>query len=263
MTSTADSSTNLNAGPALPGEHNANAAPKVRVWLGGLAAFAVIAAIGLAVPVGSLGWRILVLVVVFHVGLVTLARRTGDEYLWRAWTVLAPLSVVMVLPDWFLSAVLGTLEFPDTGGPFIGAVPLFMAGMWTIALIPVVFVGALVAQRAGTRSASTPTASASVSADAVQRGLLVGAAAAAVAGLLMFWAAELVAPSIPIWQPVDVASFAGVAAYVLLPEAVLSAAAFVLVTTAGRIPRAATAALVVLLPFTYTGMLATSYQFLG
>ena len=235
-------------------------APHTRSWLLGFAAFAVIAGVGLAVPVGSLGWRILALVVIFHLGVVILARRTGDAYLWRTWSVLAPLSIVMVLPDWFLSAVLGTLEFPDTGGLFIGTVPLFMAGMWTIALMPVVLVGALVKQAAARREGSadgTPHGGEPV------RSVAIGAAAAAGAGLLMFWAAELVAPSIPIWQPVDVASFAGVAAYVLLPEAVLSAAAFVLVATAGRVPRAAITAMVILLPFTYTGMLATSYQFLG
>lgn len=239
------------ASPVLSGAESAGTEPQVRVWLLGFAGFAVLAGVGLALPFGALGWRILLLVVVFHVGLVVLARRTGDEFLWRAWTVLAPLSVVMVLPDWFLSAVLGSLEFPDTGGPFIGTVPLFMAGMWTIALLPIVLVGALVAQRVALADGGGT------------RSLAAGSAAAAVAGLVFFWAAELVAPSIPIWQPVDVPMFVGVAAYVLLPEAVLSAASFVLVATAGRIPRAATAALVVLLPFTYTGMLATSYQFLG
>ena len=239
------------ASPTLSRSGSAGTEPHVRVWLLGFAGFAVLAGVGLALPFGALGWRILLLVVVFHVGLVALARRTGDQFLWRAWTVLAPLSVVMVLPDWFLSAVLGSLEFPDTGGPFIGTVPLFMAGMWTIALLPIVLVGALVAQRFAPADGDW------------NRHVAFGAGGAAVAGLVFFWAAELVAPSIPIWQPVDVPMLAGVAAYVLLPEAVLSAAAFVLVATAGRIPRAATAALVVLLPFTYTGMLATSYQFLG
>lgn len=243
-----------------------SAFPNWRVWLLGLAGFALVAGVVLVLPIGALGWRILLLVLLFHFGLVMLAHRTGDEYLWRAWTVLAPLSVVMVLPDWFLSAVLGSLEFPDTGGPFIGTVPLFMAGMWTIALIPIVLVGALVEQRTGTAAESGGAAtgdSRGMAVAAVDRGLLMGATAAAIAGLIFFWVAELVAPSIPIWQPVDVPLFAGVAAYVLLPEAILSAAAYVLVATAGRVPRAATAALVALLPFTYTGMLATSYQFLG
>lgn len=214
----------------------------VRRWLVGFAAFAVIAVVGLAVPIGSLGWRILALVILFHVGTVVLARRTGDDLLWRSWCVLAPLSLLMVLPDWFLSAELARLNFPDTGAPFIGTVPLFMAGMWTIALLPPVLAGTVVAQR---------------------HGPAIGAAAAGGAGLVMFWAAELFAPLIPLWEPVGVAMVGGIATYVILPEIVLSASAYLLVASAGRIPRAATVWLTVLLPFTYTGMLATSYQFLG
>ena len=214
----------------------------VRRWLLGFAVFAVVAVIGLLIPVGSLGWRVLGLVVFFHIGTVLLARRTGDELLWRSWCVLAPLSVLMVLPDWFLSAELGSLIFPDTGAPFIGTVPLFMAGMWTIALLPIVLVGSIVARRGGP---------------------VVGAVAAGGAGLVMFWGAELAAPLIPLWEPVGVTMVAGVAGYVVMPEIVLSAAAFLLVATAGRIPTIATAALTVLLPFTYTGMLATGYQFMS
>lgn len=213
-----------------------------RLWAVGLTGFAVLAAVGLAIPLGALGWRVLILVVVFHLGVVILARRTGDPLIWRAWAVLAPMSVLMVLPDWYLSAELGTLVFPDTGAPYIGTVPLFMAGMWTIALMPIVWVTTLVARHVG---------------------VVAGVGVAAVVGVMFFWAAELVAPSIPLWEPVGVTMFAGVALYVLLPEMVLSAASFALVVTAGRIPGAATYALVVLLPFTYTGMLVTSHQFLG
>ena len=217
-------------------------APQVRVWFAGFGGFAALALVGLLVPIGDLGWRVLTLVVIFHVGTVIIARRTGDALLWRSWTVLAPMSVLMVLPDWFLSAEIGSLLFPDTGGPYIGTVPLFMAGMWTIALLPVVLVGTLVAK---------------------SRDVARAAVAAGLAGLVMFWAAELFAPAIPLWEPVDVAMFAGVATYVLIPEVVLSAAAFLLVVTYGRIDTRASWLLMVLLPFTYTGMLATSYQFLG
>lgn len=211
-----------------------------RVWGALLGGFTLLAALGLALPLGSLGVRVLVLVVLFHIGVVLVSRATADVLMWRAWVVLAPLSVVMVLPDWFLSAELGTLVFPNTGSPFIGTVPIFMAGMWTIALMPIVWVAATVARKVGIEKAS---------------------AVAALAGLVLFWAAELAAPLIPLWEPVGVTMFAGVAAYVLLPEMVLSAAAFLLVMW--RMPRWLTVGLVVLLPFTYTGMLATSYQFLG
>lgn len=218
------------------------AAPDLRVWLGGFGGFAVLAVIGLLLPIGPLGWRVLALVVVFHIGTVVLARRTGDASLWSAWTVLAPLSVLMVLPDWFLSAELGTLTFADTAAPFIDTVPLFMAGMWTIALLPVVFVGLMVSSRRSVRT---------------------GALAAAAAGFVMFWGAELFAPAIPLWEPVGVAMIGGIATYVIVPEIVLSLCAYLLVATRGMLPVSATTLGIVLLPFTYTGMLATSYQFLG
>lgn len=215
---------------------------QVRRWLVGLLAFAALAVVGLAVPIGQLGMRVLLLVVIFNVGVVVVARRTDDRVLWRAWAVLAPMSVLMVLPDWFLSAEVGSLNFPNTGAPYVGTMPLFMAGMWTVALLPVVLIGVVVADR---------------------RGMIAGTAAAAVSGVALFWAAELAAPLIPLWEPVGVAMVAGIAGYVIVPELVLSGAAFVIVATAGGVPRAATAAMTVLLPFTYLGMLATSYQFLG
>ena len=211
-------------------------------WLWLHLGFAVAAAVGLLLPAPALGWRVLVMVVGYHVALVLQARLTRDQVLWRAWAVLAPFSVLMVLPDWFLAAELGVLVFPDTGGPFIGAVTLAMAGMWTIALMPVVLLAWTVTAR---------------------RTLAAGVVAAAVAGGLLFFGAELVAPRIPLWEPVGVTLVAGVARYVLPPEIVLSVAAYLLVVAAFRLPWSSVAFLTALLPFTYLGMLATSYQFLG
>ena len=216
-------------------------APRVG-WLWLHLGFALVAAVGLLLPAPALGLRVLLLVLAYHAAVVVQARLTRDQVLWRAWAVLAPFSLLMVLPDWFLAAELGVLVFPDTGGPFIGAVPVAMAGMWTIALLPVVLVAWTVAAR---------------------RGLPAGTAAAAIVGGLLFYAAELVAPSIPLWEPVGVALIGGVALYVLPPEVVLSVAAYLLVVAAFRLPRWAVAFLTVLLPFTYLGMLASSYQFLG
>ena len=182
------------------------------------------------------------LVVGYHIACVLSARLSDDHVLWRAWTILAPLSVLMVLPDWFLSDVLGTLSFTVEGGPYLGTVPLAMAGMWTIALMPVVGFAWWARERAGTAAA-------------------VGAAAAS--GAVMFVGAELAAPVLGLWEPVGVATVAGIATYVLLPELVLSVAAAMLVCFAEALPRPALAGLTVLLPFAYLGLLASSYQFLG
>lgn len=213
-----------------------------RHWIGLHAGFALAAVIVLPLPAPELGWRVLGLVAGYHLACVFIARRGQDPVLWRAWTILAPLSVLMVLPDWFLSDVLGSLAFTVPGGPYLGTVPLAMAGMWTIALMPVVGCAWWARQRAG-----TPTA--------------VGAAAAA--GAVMFIGAELAAPALGLWEPVGVATIGGIATYVLLPELVLSVAAAMLVCFADALPRPALAGLTILLPFTYLGLLATSYQFLG
>lgn len=202
--------------------------------------FAVVAVGALLLPIGELGGRVLVLVIGYNVALPVTARRIGDERLWHTWTVLAPMSVLMLLPDWFLGAVLGSIVFPDTGSPYVGTMPLFMAGMWTIALLPVCMLARQVEDGRGTRA---------------------GFVTAAVAGLALFTAAELLAPSLPLWEPVGVTQAAGVALYVLLPELALCLATYALVRVRHSVP--ATVGGIIAVPFMYLGMLATSYQFLG
>lgn len=211
-------------------------------WIRFHAAFAVVAVAVLLIPLADTGLRVLILVVGYNIALPVFARRTDDDGLWTAWAVLAPMSVLMVLPDWFLSAVLGSITFPNTGAPYIGTMPLFMAGMWAIALIPLMMIGMTVEAAKGVRAAF---------------------AAVVASGVLLFVAAERVAPLIPLWEPVGVAEVAGVAVYVVLPEAALCIAAYELVRGARRRPLPATVGGIVAIPFMYLGMLATGYQFLG
>lgn len=202
--------------------------------------FALVALTVLLLPVGRTGAKVLALVIAYNVALPWIARRTHDARLWRMWSVLAPMSVLMVLPDWFLGAVLASIRFPDTGSPYIGTMPVFMAGMWTIALLPVCMLARQVEDSRGSRA---------------------GFATAAVAGLALFTVAELLAPAIPLWEPLGVPLIGGVAVYVLLPELALCLAAYALVRVPH--PRAATVGGIVAIPFMYLGMLASAYQFLG
>lgn len=211
-------------------------------WIGFHGVFALVAVAVLLLPVPSLGMRVLLLVVGYNIALPVLARRTGDRRLWTTWCVLAPLSVLMILPDWFLSAVLGSITFPDTGSPFIGTMPWFMAGMWVIALLPVMMTALSVEDA---------------------RGVKAGFLTAAVFGLALFTAAEFIAPAIPLWEPIGVAQVAGVAVYVLLPELGLCLATYELVRNVGARPVPLTVGMIVAIPFMYLGMLATSYQFFG
>ncbi len=196
----------------------------------------------LLIPFADTGLRVLGLVIAYNVVVPVVARRTGDDTLWNAWAVLAPMSVLMVLPDWFLSTVLGTITFPNTGSPFVGTMPVFMAGMWTIALLPLMMIGHRVEASRGTAQAFS---------------------AVAASGLLLFTAAEWLAPAIPLWEPLGVAQVGGIALYVLLPELALCVASYALVRGAPRRPVVATIGGITAIPFMYLGMLATSYQFLG
>ena len=209
--------------------------------LGFHAAAAVAAAVMLAMPWPSLGVRVAIIVLTYHVGMLLVGRTAWGRGWGRAWLVLAPLSVLMVAPDWFLSAELGTLVFPDTGAPFIGTVPVFMAGMWVMALFPLVLVAGWVEARFGARA---------------------GVAGAALAGAALFWAAESLAPLVPLWEPVAVEKAAGIASYVLPAEVMLSAAAWLLVRGALWRSRTVTAVGVVVLPVAYTGALVLGWQFM-
>jgi hypothetical protein len=104
-----------------------------------------------------------------------------------------PVSVFQVLPDWVLSDLVGTLRFPDTGGPRVDdVIPLAMAGMWVAPLF-------LAVALSGGRPART-------------------AALAAV----IFLGAELAAPGLGLWEPTGgTTRWAGVAIYVIAAEAAL------------------------------------------
>ncbi|MFB6374002.1 MAG: hypothetical protein ABEN55_13020, partial [Bradymonadaceae bacterium] len=103
--------------------------------------------------------------------------RSGDREVVDLWAFLLPLSLLQVLPDWYLSAVQQTLVFPTASDTF--PVPLFMAGLWTLPLMVTTAFGIWVAWRWGTR---------------------LGYAAAIAAGLLVFGTGELALTRVGVWQ---------------------------------------------------------------
>ncbi len=207
-----------------------------------LAAWAVVAAGLLAVPAGPFGVRVLAAVVLWHVAVVGVAARRRDPAWRSAYALVAPMSVLLVLPDQFLAVGLRTLVFPDSGVPMLGAVPVFMAGMWAIPLAAVVFVG-----RAAER----------------RRGPVWGVAAGAALGLAVFAGAEAATGVLPLWRAVGVPDVGPVALYVLPAEALLSATTVLAdqaVCGRSTAVKALAGALVVL---AYTGGLALGWLLLG
>ncbi|MGB1563734.1 MAG: DUF6989 domain-containing protein [Sinimarinibacterium flocculans] len=163
-------------------------------------AFFVAAAAAIALtPMRAFGSVLLMAAVAYQIALPawSLMRGHGD---WLAlWAFLLPLSLCQPLADWVLVDVAQTLTFPDHGIYRIGgAVPLYFCGLWTMALFPV-----LLAAQHSRRPWLAVTG----------------------AGLLVFAACEWIARPLGLWHARNVATVAGVAAYVLVAEVLLCWAA--------------------------------------
>ena len=202
-------------------------------------AFGVVCGIVLLLPVPALGWRIAALVLGYHVALPAVARLRGHEGWIRVWSFLLVLSVCLVIPDSALVEIVGSLDFPDLGGPRLGPAPLAMAGMWSIPLW-IVVVGADV-QR-GSR-ASRMTWAAGI-------------------GLVIFVGAEALLPLLSLWEPVGVWTVGTVALYVIGPEMLLSAVTYLAFDLTRQQPFATRAASAALVSLVYLGALVASYYVL-
>jgi hypothetical protein len=188
-----------------------------------------VAAVLYALRPPDLGWGILGLAVLYNLLLPLIASRAGHREWLDLWLFLLPLSVLQVLPDWVLSQQFGILVFPDLGGPRIGTVPAYMAGLWVIPLFWALWLAG--------------------------RSVL----AAAVLALLLFAGAEWGARLLHLWNAQHVNQWFGVADYVLLPEMLLGgAAAYAFEQSRDRNPviRLGAAACVTVF---YTGALVLTY----
>lgn len=176
------------------------------------------------------GWLLLAVVLAANAGLPLAARARGRRDWLAWWTVLLPISVFQLVPDWFLVGGLGTLSFPDIGGPRLGGdVTLALGGMWLIPL----FATVALAGRSPARGA--------------------------VIAFLIFLGSELLAPVVGLWEPHHATRILGVALYVLPAEAILGAGTVIAVRELSDAPpwqRVGGAAAVSVL---YTGALALGW----
>lgn len=161
-------------------------------------------AVALSLDPPAQGWGVLAVVAAYVVALLLTTRATGQAELHALAGFLVLVSLFQVLPDWVLADVVGTLAFPDRGGPrFDDVIPLAMMLMWVAPLF-------------------------------IALALSGGSAArAAVLAGVVFAGAEVLAPTLGLWEPVgDTTRLLGVAVYVVPAEVALgwaAATAFALV----------------------------------
>jgi hypothetical protein len=203
-------------------------------------AFAGLALVALLVPAGpTIGWRIALLVGLYHAATVAVAWQRGHRRWLRLWWFAAILSVFMVLPDAVLVEGLGTLVFPDDGFPNLGPVTGHMAGLWAIPAVVIVATADAVGHRRGERASWV--------------------AAVLTAAAVFVFAESTLTSLLAVWEPVDVATIGDLALYILPAElflglAVLAGARW---TRSGNLVRALPVAALVALA--YTGAAAVSW----
>lgn len=161
-------------------------------------------AVALSLDPPAQGWGVLAVVAAYVVALLLTTRAGGREDLHALAGFLVLVSLFQVLPDWVLADVVGTLAFPDRGGPrFDDVIPLSMMLMWVAPL----FIALALSGGSAARAA-----------------LMAG---------LVFAGAEVLAPTLGLWEPVgDTTRLLGVAVYVVPAEVALgwaAATAFALV----------------------------------
>lgn len=154
-------------------------------------------AVALSLDPPAQGWGVLVCVVAYVAALLVVCRVGGRSDLFALAGFLTFVSVFQVFPDWVLADLVGTLHFPDRGGPRVDdVIPLAMAVMWVAPLFAAIAL-----------SGGRPARAA----------LLAGA---------IFLGTELLAPSLGLWEPTGEARrLLGVAVYVVPAEVALGWAA--------------------------------------
>ncbi|MEQ8350649.1 MAG: hypothetical protein RH862_04150 [Leptospiraceae bacterium] len=174
------------------------------------AIFAALCAGTLLIPVPA-GWHFLLLVLFFALlfGGFSFLNRERFPELWAIWLFSTIVSIFQVLPDWFLSAVLGVLVFPEDGVLKIGTVSGYMAGLWAIPFFFILLSGRLY-QGAFTSEQWLSHGS------EFKAALLCG-----FVGLLIFAASEASLWMLGSWYARNVSMVGHVAVYVLLPEFML------------------------------------------
>jgi len=163
--------------------------------------FVIICLIIILIPLGiGIGLKLFILVVIYNV-LVGIVGFWQKYELWiDIWLYVLILSIFQLFPDWFLSAELGILVFPDDGFIKIGTVSLYMAGLWTIPLFLIIYTGLKINERYSK---------------------LITYITVGLLSLLIFGLAEQTMWMLQSWYAQKVAMIGHLALYIIIPEIIL------------------------------------------
>lgn len=175
------------------------------ILLGFHVVFAVICAGVLMLPLAR-GIQFGILVLLYNITLPLLALKFQQRSWLRIWLFVLPLSIFQVFPDWFLSAQLKTLMFPDDGLFKIGTVSAYMALLWVIPLFIIVYTSEKIRIHIG-QWASYP--------------------GAGIMGVLIFGTSEATLWQLGSWYAQNVKMLGHIALYVIPAEFILSTLTYI------------------------------------
>jgi hypothetical protein len=162
--------------------------------------FSIICGIVLYLPGIPIGIKLFILVIMYNImiPLVGIWRKYSDWL--NIWLFSFLLGMLQIWPDWFLSAQLNVLVFPEDGLFKIGTVSGYMLFLWAIPFFIILFIG----HRINERNSLNTTY------------LIV-----ALMSLLIFGISEMTIWMIGSWHAQNVTMIGNAAIYILIPEIIL------------------------------------------
>ena len=168
-------------------------------------AFTILCGIVLYLLWFPIGIKLFILVIMYNimVPLVGIWRKYPDWL--NIWLFSFILGMLQIWPDWFLSAQLNVLVFPEDGLFKIGTVSGYMLFLWVIPFFIILFIGYRVNEHVSERSTY----------------LIV-----ALISLLIFGISEMTMWTIGSWYAQNVTMVGHTAIYIIIPEVILGISAY-------------------------------------
>lgn len=163
--------------------------------------FVIICAVILLIPIDlKIGIRLFILVIIYNLAIPIVGLWRKHLELVKIWLFAFIISLFQVFPDWFLSAQLEILVFPEDGLFKIGTVSGYMLLLWAIPLFIILFVGQRVQER---------------------HSLNIAYFAVGLLSLLIFGISEMTMWTVGSWYAQNVTMMGHMAVYIIIPEIIL------------------------------------------
>jgi hypothetical protein len=164
-------------------------------------AFVISCLLIILIPFGiEIGVKLFILVILYNLLILIVGMWQKHKNWLGIWFFVFFISLFQIWPDWFLSAELEVLVFPEDGLFKIGTVSGYMAGLWVIPLFLILFIGQQLQERYSRKISYVSVAAMS---------------------LLIFGLSEQLMWMLQSWYAQNVVMIGHIALYIIVPEIIL------------------------------------------